>query len=260
MKLVASLVVRNELSRYLEPCVASLLEFCDEIRVLDDCSDDGTLGWLGKKWVSERVFVATTQERSFYVHEGRIRQQLLEWTLKAEPTHILAIDADEFVADGRMLRKGLTNQPQQEVWTLGMQEIWKADENALWIRSDGGWRAHETTALYRVPPELPHSFAIVDRALACGREPQYVRRQYRQALRTGTEILHFGWTNVSERRVRYDRYVVADGGRFHASAHLQSILFEDRRVRLRKREWPAELAAYKDVLLEKVRHERWQPA
>jgi glycosyltransferase involved in cell wall biosynthesis len=49
VKLIASLIVRNELKRYLEPCVAHLLEFCDEIRVLDDRSDDGTREWLAKQ-------------------------------------------------------------------------------------------------------------------------------------------------------------------------------------------------------------------
>lgn len=256
MRLVASLVTRNELSRYLELCIASLLEFCDEIRVLDDCSDDGSLGWLGKRWKQERVFVMTTREPSFYVHEGHTRQTLLEWTLRAEPTHILAIDADEFVADGRMVRKSLQNNPSQEVWTLGMQEIWKADEEQLYVRNDGGWRTHDAPMLFRVPSEPPHSWAIQDKALACGREPVYVRQQFRHALKTGTDTLHFGWTNESERRSRYTRYEIADGGRFHASQHLQSILWPDNRVRLQRRAWPAGLLPYQAHLLEKVRNPR----
>lgn len=249
MKLVASLVVHNELDRYLELCIDSLLEFCDLVAALDDHSDDGTYEFLDRH---PKVNVLRATE-SFYAHEGRVRQDLLHWTLTAGPTHILAIDADEFVADGRMLRQGLTNQPQHDVWTLGMQEIWKADENHLYIRSDGGWRAHETTCLFRVPEERPRSWAIADKALACGREPVYVRQQYRQALRTGTEILHFGWTNESERQARYDRYVVADGGQYHASTHLQSIMAPDNRVRLKRREWPFKLLPYRAALLEKTR-------
>lgn len=253
MKLVASLVVRNELGRYLELCVASLLEFCDEIAMVDDGSTDGTHGWAHGQ---DRVHSCATGASHFYEHEGRARQFLLEMTLAREPTHILAIDADEFVADGRMLRKTLENQPQQEVWTLGLQEIWKADEEALWMRNDGGWRAHEAPVLFRVPDVLPANWAIADKQLACGREPVYVRQQFRQALRTGTEVLHFGWTNEYERSMRYARYEIADGGRFHASQHLQSILWPDNRVRLQRRAWPAGLLPYQARLLEKVRDPR----
>jgi glycosyltransferase involved in cell wall biosynthesis len=255
VKLVASLVVHNELSRYLELCLDSLLDFCDEIRVLDDHSSDGTYEWLDAQG-DGAISVCQNRGSSFYEHEGRVRQMLLNWTLLAEPTHIIAIDADEFVADGRMVRKSLQNEPNHDVWTLGMQEIWKADENQLYVRRDGGWRPAETTCLFRVPPELPTSWGIADKQLACGREPVYVRQQFRSALRTGTEVLHFGWTNEAERRARYTRYEVADGGRFHASQHLQSILWPDNRVRLQRREWPSGLLPYKETLLEKVRQPR----
>jgi len=250
VRLVASLVVHNELSRYLESCLDSLLEFCDEIRVLDDHSTDGTTEWLEGQG-DGAIHTLRKGSEGFYSHEGRVRQMLLQWTLDASPTHILSIDADEFIADGPALRKALRNQPDQEVWTIEMQEIWKADENALWIRSDGGWRSHNAPILFRVPESLPSSFGIADKALACGREPVYVRKQFSKALRTGTEILHFGWTNESERRARYERYAVADGGRFHASAHLQSILYEDRCVRLKRRPWPMALAPYQSAILQR---------
>ena len=49
MRLVASLIGRNELSRYLVPCIESLQEFCDEIRVVDDYSTDGSFQWLSEQ-------------------------------------------------------------------------------------------------------------------------------------------------------------------------------------------------------------------
>lgn len=252
MKLVAGVVVHNELSRYLELCMDSLRDFCDEVRVLDDYSSDGTWEWLVAQ-ADGAIVAKQNTGPPLFEHEGLGRQRLLEWTLAGEPTHILAIDADEFVADGRMVRKSLQNGPNQEVWTLDMQEIWKADDNQLYVRNDGGWRSHPAPLLFRVPEQLPRQWGIADKALACGREPVYVRNQFRHALRTGTEILHFGWTNESERQARYDRYAVADGGQFHASSHLQSILFEDRRVRMQRRQWPPGLSAYRERLLERVR-------
>jgi len=255
VKLVASLIVKNELYRLLKLCVASLTEFCDEIRVLDDGSDDGTYEWLvSGDQVRRGVSAISNDGLAWIEHEGRARQRLLEWTLGAEPTHILAIDADEFVADGRVLRAALDEDDAQEVWTLAMQEVWKADEERLWIREDGGWRTHEVPVLYRVPEARGSEWRILDRELACGREPLAVRSRMGQRLArtTGTEILHFGWTDESGRRERYERYVVRDGGNFHAQAHLRSIMWEDRQVRMGRRKWPAALDVHKEEILRRT--------
>lgn len=253
MNLVASLIVHNERDRYLEPVVSSLLEFCDELRVLDDSSDDGTYEWLVGQ---ERVAVTPNLGERFFAHEGQARQRLLEWTLEARPTHVLAIDADEFVADGRAVRAALDMDDLAPVWTLPMQEVWKVDENRLWLRRDGGWREHPAPVLWRVPVRgmRNQSWRISDKALSCGREPVAVRQLFfrRQALVSGTEILHFGWTNVADRAARYARYVEHDGGQFHASQHIQSIMWSDRRVRLSPRDWPVGLVPRKHELMARI--------
>ena len=252
MKLVASLVVKNELSRYLETCVGSLLEFCDLICALDDHSDDGTYEFLDHH---PKVQLMRATEPYFYVHEGRTRNILLDHTLSMDPTHILHIDADEFIADGRVLRNALKTQEPVAVWTVRMEEIWKADESHLYIRCDGGWRVNDAPILWRVPHRSAMTspkWRIRDAKLACGREPEIIRENWRSAVATGTEILHFGWTNVSERQARYERYVQHDGGHYHASRHLRSIMYPDKRVKLRPRMWPTGLQAYKEGLLERV--------
>lgn len=249
MKLVASLIVHNELSRYLKPCIMALEEFCDEIRVLDDGSDDGGPQWLMRR---ESVWLRANTGDKFFENEGNARNRLLDWTLASDPTHVLAIDADEFVTDGRALRQALEHNPDQPVWTLKMEEIWKADENSLWVRNDGGWRAHEIPCLWRVPEQMGSDWRISDRALACGREPEPVRQQFRRAISTGQSILHFGWTNEAARNDRYQRYVTHDGGEFHANQHIQSIMYPDSRVRLQGRPWPPGLSALREDLLERV--------
>ncbi len=83
------------------------------------------------------------------------------------------------------------------------------------------------------------NWRILDRALACGREPMWVRGVRAQP--TGTSVFHFGWANPATRQERYDRYAQADGGKFHASRHLDSILWNDRRVRLTWKKWPVGL-------------------
>lgn len=233
MRLVASMMVHNELGRYLPQSIAALSEFCDQVAVYDDGSTDGSGAWLsGQKNVS----VLVGSDSTFFDHEGQARQRLLEWTLEAEPTHILSIDADEFVADGWAVRDACEGEGM--AWTLDMQEVWEIDGDCMCVRTDGGWRPHAVPALYRVPAN-PDVLRIADRALACGRVPTEIAGQRAQP--SGTEILHLGWTNKAERAARHDRYAVADGGKFHASTHLDSIMWPDDRVSLEGRPWPSSM-------------------
>ena len=55
---------------------------------------------------------------------------------------------------------------------------------------------------------------------------------------TGVGVYHFGWTRVAEREARAERYFEHDGGRYHANAHLQSILWPDEKVKFNWVAWP----------------------
>lgn len=232
MNLVASLIVRNELSRYLLDCLELLLGFCDEVRIVDDDSTDGTYSVLADM---DRVKVTPSTSSRFYAHEGAARQRALEWTLDAKPTHILAVDGDELIENGQRLRMEVEEDQECPVWTLCMEEVWKADEEHVWIRQDGGWKAHSVPILYRV--NRKGGLEIPQRALASGRVPVSVARDWRKARSTGASILHLGWANVAERAARHARYVEHDGGQFHASAHLDSIMWPDEKVTLSQCPW-----------------------
>ena len=240
MKLVASLITRNEAGRFLEPCIKALLEFCDEIRVIDDNSTDGSAELMEGMGVQ----VMRNERSVFYEHEGRARQTLLEWTMEGEPTVVLSIDADEFVDDGPALRKILEKPNASGVWALQMQEIWKADAQRLSVRQDGGWKEHPVGVVYWVPPDratnrqIRRNWVIPDRALACGRVPHIVGVWGRLNKPTVGNLLHFGWTCEADRDARYQRYVVHDGGVHHNSDHLTSIMFDDSKVELTRRKWP----------------------
>lgn len=233
VNLVASLIVRNELERYLLECLDLLLGFCDEIRVWDDGSTDGTFDVLHGM---DRISVATDVETRFYAHEGAARQRALDWTLEARPTHVLAVDGDELVTDGRELRSFVEASHRTDVFTLCMEEVWKANEDEIWVRQDGGWRAHGVPILYRVVGSGA-GLEIPQRALASGRVPASVARRHGRSAATGTSILHLGWANEAERSRRYARYVEHDGGKFHAGSHLESIMWPDERVELQRCSW-----------------------
>ena len=241
VKLVASAIIRNEAHRYLKPWLAHLREFCDEIRILDDASTDETNEILRDRIAPGGVALMTVPEPLFDVHEGQARQRLLEWTLEAEPTHVLAIDADEFIGDGARLRTILEGDPVTPAWTLTMTEVWDVTDEALGIRVDGAWRPYDRVHLWAVPPQAqrqraPSYWQIPQRKLACPPIPLSVIRSTTRA--SAQRIYHFGWADPSTRQARYDRYMALDGGRFHARGHLNSIIWPPERIQLQNAPWP----------------------
>lgn len=241
MKLIASMNTRNELGRYLRLTVPALLEWCDEVRVQDDGSDDGTFEYLAEL---DRVEVVRNTGPRWVENEGELHQQLLDFTIAGRPTHVLAIDADEYVADGPAVRAALESAPPGEIaFTLRMVELWSLRPPL--VRCDGGWRPHPVGILYRVPPALLDGRAGVEwriwgRKLAGGRVPRAVRscQRRRRTVELDVDICHLGWANPAERERRHRRYVELDGGQYHAGSHLDSIRWPDERCDLRP--YPAE--------------------
>lgn len=248
MNLVASLIVKNEIGRYLQPCIAHLQQFCDQIIVVDDGSMDGTGEWLQDQERVDVVPLPDVSEGFFAGHEGRRRQYLLDFTLNHHPDWVLAIDADEFITDPVALCDYIENSGR-EVGLLDMEEVWKADDTQLSIRMDGGWRPHACPILWKtsLSGRRGQRLRIADKALACGREPEAIRRYLGKARPTGSSILHLGWAKQSGRQARYERYVTADGGQFHRNSHLDSIMWPDEKIRLEEKLWPP--------LLERVRRQ-----
>lgn len=239
MHLIASLIVRNEADRYLGLCLDHLHEFCDGIRVYDDFSTDETAE-LARSY--RRTQVLSADRASFYEHEGNARQRALDWALESMPTHVLNIDADEFIEDGPALRKLIERSPNLS-WRLCMEEVWQACDERLHVRMDGGWRPYQAMMLWSTAQKFGR---MQNKQLACGRTPQGAGARSEA---TGISVLHFGWACEADRQARYDRYVEKDGGRFHASAHLASIMWPDERVSLEACPWPQGLDSVKTGLV-----------
>lgn len=250
MKITAMMIVKNENHRYLDFVLPSLMEFCDEVRVVDDNSSDGT-----HKVVAEHgCIVKRNDQTKFFVHEGRARNELLDFALEGHPTHLLAIDGDEMIEDGQALRQAVeTHSSPSGVWTLDMTEVWKADEQHLWERVDGQWGARKVPVLFEVPRRMTSRFRIADRALACGREPVVVAKAgMRSRLPSLCAIYHLGWSCENDREERWLRYVKHDGGNFHAGSHLASIMYPDEQVKLQPLPWPDSLSKAKAGLLARI--------
>ncbi len=241
MKLTASLICRNEGSRYLGPCLEHLLEFCDRLVILDDSSTDGWRDTFAPLLAehSQRITVATAEtdrdgKPDFHRH-AEARNLLLKATLATEPGAVLAIDCDEMVSDGAALRKAVDTG--SHVVSLEIAECWEACPELLCIRQDGGWRSHQIGCVWRADRFGGQALALADKGHATGRVPEAVHRV--KALASGASLIHFGWSNVAERAVRFARYDVGDGGRFHQRSHIDSILLPDDQIAMEAREWPA---------------------
>jgi glycosyltransferase involved in cell wall biosynthesis len=235
MKLIASMPARNELGRYLRQTVTHALTYCDEVCVLDDGSTDGSREWLEAQ---DRVSVRTLDNPGWAREDGDehvTRQALFEHTMEGEPTHVLCIDADEFVPGGIWLNALLAGNPDVPVWTLRVVELWRSDPPA--IRVDGGWRPRAAPILYQAPQVVEGAWHAHERRCACPREPVAVSQLYaaRRFRDSHIDLLHCGWANMTpeERLPRARRYMDFDQGEYHASEHIESILWPDEKVRLR---------------------------
>jgi hypothetical protein len=248
IRLVASMMVGpGELHRYLSIAVEHAASYCDEVRIRWEGLIDADTTFPGADGLAP-ISILARRESTFYGHEGRARQELLDWTLEANPTHVLAIDADELVADPSAVRAAC-ERGGAGAYHLCMQEVWNARPDGLDLRMDGGWGEGDVPILWE-PGRLRGPLVLPDRALACGRTPTALNGVPR--LHSCSAILHFGWANRAERAARYQRYVIHDGGRFHAKAHLDSIMYGDDRVETLTRAWPDALAPWKRRILAKA--------
>jgi glycosyltransferase involved in cell wall biosynthesis len=256
LKLVASMICKDELGRYLPEVIGHLREFVDQIVVVDDGSTDRTGEWLDDNADAPMMIVhhLDPADGFFAGHEGRKRQELLNLTLNQLPDWVLNIDADEFVTDGKLVREYCEDSKGRLVGILDMEEVWQVDKAELRIRIDGGWRPHPVPCLWNTSLSgmRGRALQISNKALACGREPEVVRRYFGKARPTGANILHFGWANHSARRPRYERYVTADGGAFHRNSHLDSIMLPDDKVNMESRPWPKPLSKFKPLILKQA--------
>jgi glycosyltransferase involved in cell wall biosynthesis len=230
------MIVKDEMKRYLPLAVDHLLTYVDEIRVLDDSSTDGTYEYLEAK---DGVNVMRNPGPAFFEHEGKARQYLYKWTLQGLPDYVLAIDADEFVTDPTYLRAAM--EQGAPVYTLSLVEAWAVSNRGIDIRVDGLWGPRKIPILYQIIRQS-RNWRIAQKQLACGREPEQVIQRARRATASGSSVIHFGWANEAERTVRAQRYYDHDQGKFHQNRHLQSILWADRRVRMRRLPWPPSFA------------------
>jgi glycosyltransferase involved in cell wall biosynthesis len=230
MRLIANMVARNEEPHYLKQVLNRLKDQVDDIIFTDDCSDDRTAE------IAESVGCKVQQmpEPTFATNEGKLRQaswKFLE-NYADEETWVLAIDADEeLYVTGHPL-KVLIENTRYSVYDVEFYHMW----NEAQYRVDKAWAPHGSTRFFRFMP----GGHFKDRALACGSEPTYVHEMINRGLyhkNSGLKMKHLSYIKDEDKQKKYDRYSAIDGGKFHANAHIQSILDPVSNVILHDWKW-----------------------
>jgi glycosyltransferase involved in cell wall biosynthesis len=218
-KLIANMVVRNEANNYLSRVLSRLVNQVDEICITDDCSDDDTVEMA----LSFGAKVFKMDEPTFMNNEGRLRQKSwdnLETIVGTDPnTWILAIDADEELYETTYIFDDLLNQKVFEVIAVEFYHMW----NESMYRLDKAWAPNKSARLFRYHA----NGKFMDRALACGSEPTYVRELIAQGKflkESDLKMKHLSYIKDEDKKAKYDRYMRIDGGAFHSNAHIISIM------------------------------------
>lgn len=221
-RIMANMVIRNEADKWLRPVLERVASQVDAICITDDCSDDNTVD-IAKEFTP---LVQTMSEPIFATNEGKLRQlswEFLEQHVDAtDDWWVLAIDADEMLYETRHRLRDLVAQKRFDVLSIEFYHMWSPTH----FRVDKAWRPHPSSRLFRYFP----GGSFLDRALACGSEPTYVRQLIMEGKylgSTGLLMKHLSYMTDEGKSSKYERYTKIDGGAFHANAHIESIIDKD---------------------------------
>ena len=230
MRIIGSLVMRNEEDRYLYDCLTHMSPFFDDLFVWDDQSDDNSVEIA--KGFTDHVYVRPREIPSFLEHEGNYRWgawMKMEEELKPEEGDwILSFDADEFLVDT------LSNNPRtamekaadfaRTIRALGVilviPEIFGIEQDGTPLRrTDGLWDTIRGPRFFA----YRNGAAWSPKEMGCGSEPTYVAANRLSTTDFGLILLHYGYADPIEHQRKYERYSsLAMHG--HNNAHVNSII------------------------------------
>lgn len=224
MRVLGSVVARNEADRYLGRSLAWLKRFTDDVFVFDDRSTDGSVAVAVAEGCAVRV--RGTAEPSFLDDESAYRatawRHLEEELRPRAGDWVLVVDADEFpvAALGVDEREALeaevdrADRSRTDGLVLHVDELFGAGPPAL-VRTDGLWGSIEACRMVRWRPDA----RFASRRMGASPVPSYVTTRRRtSALR----LPHLGYATDVDRRARYRRYTDLQVG--HNRGHVASIL------------------------------------
>ena len=217
MTLRVSMMVRNEAHRHLIQTLDCITEMSAYGYVTDDASDDDS----AEICLDYGLTVRKNESPMFWEHEGKARQNHLEWvdTFCKDGDWILALDADETISDPCDLENVIRSAEMMRSGAVGLRlyEFWTPTQ----YRVDGYWFTGITPRLYKWQP----GGRIADRHMGCGSEPTYVQNASRFN-QDRCRLLHWGYVREEDRIRKHAAYTARLGGHGHDTTHVDSIIKE----------------------------------
>lgn len=224
MRVLATMVTRNEADRYLDACLNWLGMCVDEVHVYDDQSEDETPEIVLAH--DMRLTVRPDDVPTFLEHEGKFRQAAWEaFEKKLQPEDgdwVLAIDADEFVVADEKESLALLQDAhdaefnREKARIIKFVEVFGMANDVPLVRLDGYWDAIAQARFFM----WQEGGQLEQRPLGGGSQPTYVDR-YPKSVSSRLRIMHFGYARDEDKQVKYQRYRAVPG---HNPMHVESIL------------------------------------
>lgn len=213
--IIGSMVIKNEIDRYLEASLTKLIASCQKVFVADDGSDDGSAELAEK--LGAKVWRNTGT--SFKENESVFRQaawdQMAKMFKLKETDWVLSLDADEyFIGNLTKLKELLKIAQHRTCFSMPIPEVWETEP--LQVRVDGFWRGNYNRRFAKYNPNLKFR----DVPMGCGSVPS---NGPSTELSMQLGILHFGYANEDDRQAKHDFYksLPAHG---HNQGHIDSII------------------------------------
>lgn len=218
----AQIIGRNESDRFLEEVLERVSTQVDKIIFTDDCSTDNTVEVAAKY-----AEVFQTESQLFNEHEGQLRAFAWGNLQKFAKTGdwIVAIDCDEklFNLDHSIpdIRSALATSPF-DVVNVRFYHMWNESQ----YRVDKLWAPNNSSRIFR----YVENGGFLNRKLACGSEPTYVRDWISKRnfwVNSNLVMQHLGYIRDEDKKMKFQRYSHLDGGQFHNLDHINSIIDEN---------------------------------
>ncbi|SDZ44811.1 glycosyltransferase family 2 protein [Bacillus sp. 166amftsu] len=203
-QIALSMVVKNEVDRYLKRALKNHLKFVDYVVIIDDASTDDTVT-LCEDLLRDVPHTIVKNETSLFSNETHLRQKQWEETIRISPEWILNLDADEiFESRFQSQVKSIISSSDYDVVYFRLYDMWSETH----YRDDQYWHAHHYYRPFLVRYQKAIKYTWNSSPLHCGRFPETILQlPYTCHL---ARVKHYGWVREEDRKRKYKRYKKLD--------------------------------------------------
>jgi len=207
-KVVAMIRIKNG-EDFIDGCLQSLVDWVDEIVILDNGSTDGTLPIISafNNAYPGMIILDSETFKGKELKEFEEREHLFKMTQDRSPTWIVWMDVDH-EWDQRVIRYlprlVCPADPQILCWRFPILNFWRGREK---FRTDGEWGRTAGYGMFRYIPGQKLINNDHPQGFHCLPVPVF---QHQNIGFCGVNMLHFGYCDPVEARRKYEWYQVTD--------------------------------------------------